>query len=121
MDPGMAAIIAVVLMLILLALGMPIAFSVILVGFLGLVLLLGMKAALNSLAVIPFTHVGSYLLTVVPVFILMGQFAFHAHISDDLFSVAQKWLSRLPGGLACATVAGCAMFGACTGSSLACC
>jgi C4-dicarboxylate transporter DctM subunit len=121
MDPGMAAIITVVLMLILLALGMPIAFTTILVGFVGLVLLIGIKGALNSLAIIPFGHICSYLLTVVPVFVLMGQFAFHARISNDLFSVAQKWLSRLPGGLACATVAGCAMFGACTGSSLACC
>lgn len=121
MDPGVAAVITIVVLLILLALGMPIAFTTILVGFLGLALLLGIKGALNSLAVIPFGHLCTYLLTVVPMFVLMGQFAFHARISNDLFMVAQKWLSRLPGGLACATVAGCAMFGACTGSSLACC
>jgi C4-dicarboxylate transporter DctM subunit len=100
---------------------MPIAFTMTLVGFGGLALLLGLKGALNSLAIIPFTSVSTYLLTVVPMFILMGQFAFHSGISNDLFEVGRKWLSRLPGGLACATVAGCAMFGACTGSSLACC
>jgi C4-dicarboxylate transporter DctM subunit len=61
------------------------------------------------------------MLTVIPMFILMGQFAFHSGISKDLFDASNKWLAHLPGGLACATVAGCAMFGACTGSSLACC
>jgi tripartite ATP-independent transporter DctM subunit len=121
MDPTTAAIVAIIVLLTLLLLGMPIAFTMTLVGFGGLVMLLGMKSALNSLAIIPFSSLSTYLLTVVPMFILMGQFAFHSGISNDLFEVGQKWLARLPGGLACATVAGCAMFGACTGSSLACC
>ena len=100
---------------------MPIAFAMILVGFGGLVTLLGIKGALTSLGIIPFGTILSYTLTVIPMFILMGQFAFCSGISGDLFELGQKWLSRLPGGLACATVAGCAMFGACTGSSVACC
>jgi tripartite ATP-independent transporter DctM subunit len=120
-DPNIAAIVLIIALLILLFLGMPIAFVMILVGFGGMVALLGMKGALTSLGMIPFGAILSYTLTVVPMFILMGQFAFCSGISGDLFDVGQKWLSRLPGGLACATVAGCAMFGACTGSSVACC
>jgi tripartite ATP-independent transporter DctM subunit len=121
MDPMAAATAMIIALLILLFLGMPIAFSMTLVGFGGLVILLGIKGALSSLAIMPFNALLSYLLTVVPMFILMGQFAFHSGLSGDLFELGQKWLSRLPGGLACGTVAACAMFGACTGSSLACC
>lgn len=121
MDPIVACIIAIIGLLVLMALGLPIAFTMTLVGFGGLVMLLGVKGALQSLEIVPFSSLLSYLLTVIPMFILMGQFAFHAGISEDLFDFSNKWLAHLPGGLACATVAGCAMFGACTGSSLACC
>ncbi len=121
MDPIWAGIFAIVVMLLLLALGLPIAFTLTFVGFAGLVMLLGFHGALYSLKIVPFSAILSYLLTVVPMFILMGQFAFHSGISRDLFEFGEKWLARLPGGLACATVMGCAMFGACTGSSLACC
>ena len=120
-DPTTAAIAMMIVLLILLFLGMPIAFSMMLVGFMGLVMILGIKGSMRSLGIMPFNALLNYLLSVVPMFILMGQFAFHSGISTDLFVVCQKWLSWLPGGLACATVAGCAMFGACSGSSLACC
>lgn len=119
MDPLIIAMIAIAGLFVLLALGMPIAFTMTLAGFGGLVLLLGLQSALSSLAIMPFSNILSYLLTVVPMFILMGQFAFYSGISDDLFDVAHKWLARLPGGLACAGVMGSAMFAACTGSSLA--
>ncbi len=121
MDPIVASIIAIIGLLVLMALGLPIAFTMTLVGFGGLVMLMGVKGALQSLEIVPFSSLLSYLLTVIPMFILMGQFAFHSGISKDLFDFAHKWLAKLPGGLACSTVAGCAMFGACTGSSLACC
>lgn len=121
MDPITACIIAIIGLLVLMALGLPIAFTMTLVGFGGLVMLMGVKGALQSLEIVPFSSLLSYLLTVIPMFILMGQFAFHSGISKELFDFAHKWLAKLPGGLACSTVAGCAMFGACTGSSLACC
>ncbi len=121
MDPTTACIIAISGLLLLMFLGMPLAFVMTLTGFGGLVMLLGLKGALQSLEIIPFSSLLSYMLTLIPMFILMGQFAFHSGISKDLFETSNKWLSHLPGGLACATVAGCAMFGACTGSSLACC
>jgi tripartite ATP-independent transporter DctM subunit len=121
MDPNLATIVVIIVMMVLLALGLPIAFTMTIVGFIGLAIVLGVEGALTSLEIIPFTSLSSYLLTVVPMFILMGQFAYHSGICNDLFEFGQKWLSGFPGGLACATVAGCAMFGACTGSSLACC
>jgi len=121
MDPITACIIAIIGLLVLMALGLPIAFTMTFVGFGGLVMLLGIRGALQSLEIVPFSSLLSYLLTVIPMFILMGQFAFHSGISKELFDFAHKWLAKLPGGLACSTVAGCAMFGACTGSSLACC
>ena len=120
MDPSITAVIAIVILFVLLALGLPIAFTMTLVGFIGLVMLLGFDAALSSIGMIPFSALLSYMLTVVPMFIIMGQFAFESGISDDIFDVSQKWLARLPGGLACSTVVGCAIFAACTGSSLAC-
>ena len=121
MDPIVSGIIVICGLFILLALGMPIAFTMTIVGFTGLIMLIGVKGAMSSLGMVPFTNVLSYMLTVVPMFILMGQFTFHCGISDEIFDMAQKWLSRLPGGLACATVVGSAMFAACTGSSLATC
>ncbi len=121
MDPNLAVLLMIGLLLALLFLGMPIGFAMTFVGFGGLVLLLGVKGALSSLTMAPFNALLAYVLTVIPMFILMGQFAFHSGISSDLFELGQKWLSRLPGGLACGTVAASAMFGACTGSSIACC
>jgi tripartite ATP-independent transporter DctM subunit len=121
MDPIVIGFIAILCLFIFLALGLPIAFAMTGVGFGGLVLLMGLNGALNSLKVLPFSNILSYVLTVIPMFILMGQFAFHSGISHEILDVGRKWLSRLPGGLACATVAGSAMFAACTGSSLATC
>lgn len=120
MDTSIICLIVIATLFILLFLGMPIAFSMTLVGFIGLIMLLGTKAAFTSLGMVPFSGLLSYMLTVVPMFIIMGQFAFESGISTDIFDVSQKWLARLPGGLACSTVLGCAMFAACTGSSLAC-
>lgn len=120
MDPVITGVIAVGILFVLLALGLPIAFTMTLVGFIGLVMLLGLDGALTSLGMIPFSALMSYMLTVVPMFIIMGQFAFESGISKDIFDASQKWLARLPGGLACSTVVGCAIFAACTGSSLAC-
>jgi TRAP-type C4-dicarboxylate transport system permease large subunit len=67
----------------------------------------------------PFDTASSYMLTVVPLFILMGEFAYHSGISEDLFETANKWLGRLPGGLAMSSVAGCTGFSAVCGDSLA--
>src|SRR5699024_10739165 len=61
----------------------------------------------------------SYLLTVIPLFILMGAFAHHAGIGHRLFNMARRWVGHLPGGLAIASILTCAGFAASSGSSVA--
>ena len=100
-------------------LGVPVAFALGLVGFVGLVDNLNWIAATSQIKAILFGATNSYALSCVPMFILMGELSFKAGISDDLFEAANKWLGRLPGGLAIATNFACAIFGACSGSTIA--
>jgi C4-dicarboxylate transporter DctM subunit len=105
--------------MLLVVLGVPVAFALGLVGFLGLVDTLNWIAATSQLKTILFGATNSYALSCVPMFILMGELSFKAGISDDLFEAANKWVGRLPGGLAIATNFACAVFGACSGSTIA--
>jgi tripartite ATP-independent transporter DctM subunit len=98
---------------------MPIGLSFATAGFLGFALVRDLDPALNLLSVIPYTWASTYTLIVAPLFILMGQFAFHSGISKDLYNTAYKWVGKQPGGLALATTIACTGFAACTGSSLA--
>jgi tripartite ATP-independent transporter DctM subunit len=115
----LAGVIAFGIMLVILALGMPIGLAMALVAFIGMAMVVNINAATGLLATTPFTFVGDYMMTSLPLFILMGAFAYRAGIITDAYNAAQKWLSRLPGGLSIATFAGCAGFGACTGSAAA--
>ncbi len=115
-----AGVLGMCFLFVLLFLGMPIGFGMALTGLLGMTV--AYKAAKPSLAMLgigPFDTASNYMLTVVPLFILMGEFAYHSGISEDLFETANKWLGRLPGGLAMSSVAGCAGFSAVCGDSLA--
>lgn len=101
-------------------LGMPIGFAMGLTGFLGMtVIYQGIWPSLSMLGIASYDTAASYMLTVVPLFILMGEFAYHSGISKDLFDTAYKWFGRLPGGLTMSSVAGCAGFSAICGDSLA--
>ena len=104
---------------LLMFLRMPIGFAMALVGFAGFIYLGSLQGALYIMGTETFSNVSSYTLSVLPLFMLMGQFAFHSGISDKLFRTAHKWLGHLPGGLAMATIAGCAAFGAICGSGIA--
>jgi C4-dicarboxylate transporter DctM subunit len=112
-------VLAVGTFLFLSFLGLPLGFSFALVGFIGMFLLKGLLPALNLLGGNPYSQVASFVLCAVPLFVLMGQLAFYSGISRNLFDAAYKVLSRLPGGLALATMGACTAFAACTGSSLA--
>jgi C4-dicarboxylate transporter DctM subunit len=112
-------VIAVGCFLLLSFLGLPLGFSFALVGFVGMFSLKGLMPALNLLGGNPYSQVASFVLCAVPLFVLMGQLAFYSGISRNLFDAAYKVLSRLPGGLALATMGACTAFAACTGSSLA--
>ena len=113
---GFAALVG---FLFLAALGLPLGFSFALVGFIGMYLLKGLMPALNLLGGNPYAQVASFVLCSVPLFTLMGQLAFYSGISRNLFDAAYKIMSRLPGGLALATMGACTAFAACTGSSVA--
>jgi len=119
MDPMPVGIIGIGVTLVLLFLGMPIGFAMALIGFLGMSLLSGPEAGLTLLRTVPYATASTYSLSVVPLFILMGAFAYHTGLSRDLYFMAYRWLGHLPGGLAMATVGGCAGFAAVSGSSLA--
>lgn len=107
-------------MLTLLLLGMPIGVAMLLMGFVGLLVAFPTpRPALALLGSAPYTTGATYLYSVVPMFILMGELAMYSGISRDLFNTANMWLGRLPGGLAVATVSGCAGFAAVSGDSMA--
>ncbi|MBN8747100.1 MAG: TRAP transporter large permease [Variovorax sp.] len=110
---GFAAIMA------LMVLRVPIAIAMAIVGFVGLALLRSWDASLVSvLSVIKSTGF-SYTLSVIPLFILMGNFTARAGMANELFSLARTFLGHRRGGIAMATIGACAGFGAICGSSIA--
>lgn len=106
-------------LVVLLVLRMPIGVAMLVTGMAGYVMLSGWEPLINYLKTGPYYRVSSYSLSVIPLFLLMGQFAMHAGLSRALFGAANAWLGHHPGGLAMAAVGGCAGFGAICGSSLA--
>jgi C4-dicarboxylate transporter, DctM subunit len=96
---------------------MPIGFVMAIIGVTGFASIVNWNAALNMLAKDFFSTFNSYSLTVVPLFVLMGQLAFHSGLSRRLFAAAYKFIGHLPGGLAIATVGACALFSAICGST----
>ena len=119
MDPILVAGIVVIVMLILICLGTNIGIVMFAAGFVGFGIVSSWNGAFGLLKTIMFTNAFNYSFSVVPLFILMGQFAYHAGMSGGLFEMAKKWLGRIKGGLSVATVAACAGFAAICGSSSA--
>jgi tripartite ATP-independent transporter DctM subunit len=115
----MSGLLGVGSLLALLALGVPIGIAMGVVGLVGLVLLLGPEPALIKGTVVFFEAVTRFELGVLPLFLLMAHFCFAAGASRDFFSAAAGLVGHRRGGLALATIAGCAGFGAVSGSSLA--
>jgi C4-dicarboxylate transporter, DctM subunit len=103
----------------LLLLRVPVWIALILVGFFGNVLVNGWAAAFALAGTAPFDVASSYTLSVVPLFILMGEVASGSRLSGELFNAARVILSGFRGGLAVATLTASAIFGAVSGSSLA--
>ncbi|MDD5703343.1 MAG: TRAP transporter large permease [Dehalococcoidales bacterium] len=99
--------------------GIPIGFSMILVGFIGLLYLANFSAALHIIGTIPYEIIGKYDYLVLPLFLLMGSICFSAGLGKSLFKFANSLLGRLPGGLAIATIGACALFAAVSSSSIA--
>jgi tripartite ATP-independent transporter DctM subunit len=110
---GLAALV------VLIAIRMPIAYAMILVGAVGITILNGPAIVLSQLKRLPYSQFSIYDLSVVPMFVLMGYLASHAGLSRDLFRAANAWIGRMRGGVAMAAIAACAGFGSVCGSSLA--
>ncbi len=119
MEPVTVGIISVFILIILLFSGLHIGVVMGLMGFLGMSYLRGWDAGLGLLTAIPFHTFTAYDLSVVPLFILMGEFCLHGNISGDLYTTGYKLFGKMRGGLAMATVIACAFFAAVCGSSLA--
>lgn len=119
MDAITIGIIGFIVMFVLMFMGTPIGIGMAVVGFGGMALIGGVSLALNQLGTVPYANVASFTLAVLPMFILMGEWAHNSGLTEGAFTAAHKALGRLPGGLAMSTIGTCAIFAACTGSSLA--
>jgi C4-dicarboxylate transporter DctM subunit len=119
MEPITVGYIGFAVLVVLLFSGLHIGIVMGLIGFLGMAYISGWSAAFGILKSVPYSTFSGYDFSVIPLFILMGEFCFHGNISGDLYSAAQKFLGGLRGGLAMATIGACAAFAAVSGSSMA--
>jgi tripartite ATP-independent transporter DctM subunit len=119
MTPIVAGVVGIALLFLLFACGMPIGFVMALVGWLGYVYLVSFDAGLHILGLTFFAGGASYTLSVIPLFVLMGQFAAQSGMSREIYYAVQRWLGYRRGGLAMATIGACAGFAAISGSSVA--
>jgi C4-dicarboxylate transporter DctM subunit len=114
------AVLPFLVMIVTLLLGLPIAFSLGVAGLVGIYVQTGdWNVALKILGTTPFSTVADYVLTTIPMFILMAYFSASGGLARDLYNAGAHWLSRVKGGLAIATVFACGIFGAMSGASLA--
>ena len=119
MTPTAAGIAGMAVLLALLFLRMPIGIAMALVGAAGIAVLNSPDAALHVLGSYPVSYAAVQALSVIPLFVLMGNFAAVSGMSADLFAAAYAWLGHRRGGLASATILACAGFAALSGSSVA--
>jgi tripartite ATP-independent transporter DctM subunit len=119
MSPIETGLVGFIVLVALMFAQIPVGFVMSIVGLLGFAYLTTWDASLNLLARDFFSTFSSYNLTVIPLFVLMGQLAHYTGISGRLFNAAHKFFGHLPGGLAIATIGACAGFSAICGSTSA--
>jgi len=118
MEPVHAGLLGFVILLGLLAFGMPIGAAMLLVGLAGGVLAFGVAFLISSAAVVWGTMSEGGLLAI-PLFILMGELILRGGLADRMYSVFAKWFDGVPGGLLYSNIGSCALFSATSGSSVA--
>ena len=111
--------IGIIALFVLLALRMPVAMTMLIIGFFGTWAINGLPAALSTLGGEAFEISSTTALIVAPLFVLMGNIAGVSGMSRDLYDAAYAWIGHRRGGLASATIGGCAGFAAMSGSSIA--
>lgn len=108
-----------VLLLILFVLGIPVGFAMGIVGFCGFSYVISLNSGFNMLASVTWDTYSKYGLTVIPLFIFMGQIAFYSGVNEKLYNAAYKWVGHVRGGIAMATIMACSAFAAICGSNAA--
>ncbi len=107
------------LLAVLFLLGMPVGVAMAMVGFAGFCYLVSFKAGLHMLGSVVWDTFSKYGLTVIPLFIFMGQVAFYSGVNEKLYNAAYRWIGHIRGGIAMATVMACSAFSAICGSNAA--
>ncbi|MBA3009271.1 MAG: TRAP transporter large permease [Desulfobacula sp.] len=107
------------LLFILFVFGIPVGFAMGLVGFIGFSQVISVDAGFNMLATVTWDTFAQYGLTVIPLFIFMGQIAFYSGVNEKLYTAAFTWVGHIRGGIAMATILACAAFAAICGSNAA--
>lgn len=103
----------------LLALRMSIGIALMIVSFIGIASMLNLTAAFGIVSALPFSFIGDWSLTAIPMFLLMGFVAANTGLTSGAFDLLKMLLARVPGGLASASVGACGLFAAASGSSIA--
>lgn len=111
--------VGITLLLIMLAAGVPIAFALTLVGTMGTASILGWKASFSLLGQTFFDNSHSYSLSILPLFLMMGNFVVQSGVAKEMYEAAYAWMRHRRGGLALATIVACGGFSSVCGSSLA--
>lgn len=119
MDPFLFSIVLIIGLFVLIFMRMPIALAMALAGVVGYIQLSSFASLQFYLSTAWVDKFMSYDFAIVPLFILMGHLATRSGISASIFNAARAWIGHMRGGLAMAAVAGCALFGSISGSSLA--
>lgn len=119
MSPLLIGFAGIACLFLLLIIRTPVAFAMMAVGFFGYWLLQGLRSAGGMLLTESYSAISSYSLIVVPMFVLLGNVSAAAGFSRGLYDAAFAWVGRFRGGLATASVMGCAVFAAVSGSSVA--
>lgn len=115
----MGILVTFLVLFVLLVLGIPIAITLLISGVVGYMMTIGFDPGLNALGQTAFSDLNSFIIAAIPLYILMGQIMLKGGAGRDLFDFAQRMVGRLPGGLAVAAIAACAVFAAISGSSTA--
>jgi tripartite ATP-independent transporter DctM subunit len=118
MIPEVIGIIGTLLLIILILLRAPVGLSLLLIGFLGYSYLTKFKVGLSQLGMSTFNVASSYVLSVMPLFILMGMFLSYSGLGKDLYQAVDRWVGHVRGGLAMATIGASALFSAISGSAM---
>lgn len=119
MSSTQVAFLMIGLLMLLMSIRIPIAIAMMICGAIGYSIISDFSSLLLYIGTAPVAKFSSYDLSVVPLFLLMGELATRSGITKQLFSSCNTWVGQQKGGLAMASVAGCAAFGAICGSSLA--